>query len=158
MPHTGSPGKGLKPVKVQLERGELAAGRWGRERAGPRDAVPRQRGVRDAPTRAPLLPQEGHVPSPPCSRPSLGAEWRGGGECVLHPGCLLSLALGPLTQHSCSGSPSGARRQAVQCLLSQRTRNERHGEGVQPPQGHAAVNPTNQLRFPALLWEALGRL
>ena len=158
MPHTGSAGKGLKPVKVQLERGELAAGRWGRERAGPRDAVPRQRGVRDAPTRAPPLPREGHVPRPPCSGPSLRAEWCGGGGCVLHPGCLPSLALGPLTQHSYSGSPSGARRQTVPCLLSQWTRNERHREGVQPPQGHTAVNPTNQLRFPALLWEAPGHL
>lgn len=140
MPHTGSAGKGLKPVKVHPERGELAAGKWGRERAGLRDAVPGRLGRGGSgmlPHRLPL-PWEGHVPKPPCLGPSLGAERRGEGGSVLHPRCLHP------TQHSCSGSLSGARRRAVPCLLSQRTRNKRHREAVQPPQGHTAVNRRNR--------------
>lgn len=58
MPQTGSVGRGLKPVKVQLVGGELAAGRWGREVGGPGDSMPvpgvagahRQRRVRDGHT------------------------------------------------------------------------------------------------------------
>lgn len=40
MPQTGSEGRGLKLVKIQLVGGELAARRW-KEMAGPRDPVPK---------------------------------------------------------------------------------------------------------------------
>lgn len=70
MPQTGSVGRGQEPVKVHLVGGELAAGRRGREMAGPRGTVPGvagapgQRGVRDGcstGTQAPTIPRRGHV-------------------------------------------------------------------------------------------------
>lgn len=70
MPQTGSVGRGLKPVKVQLVGGELAAGRRGREMAGPSDTClgwlerPEKRKLRDGcsmGTQAFTIPRRGHV-------------------------------------------------------------------------------------------------
>ena len=86
--------------------GEVREGEGRAQRRRPWDGVPRearapgQRRVGDAPTRAPTLPREGRVPRPPCSGPSLGAEWHGDGRCVLYPRCSPSLALGHPTQHT----------------------------------------------------------
>lgn len=84
VPHTGSAGKGLEAS--QGSPGERRAGsrKWGRERAGLRDACPgawAEEGTGMLPHRLPL-PWEGHVPKPPCLGRSLGAERRGeGGKC-----------------------------------------------------------------------------
>lgn len=41
MSQTGSESRGLKLVKIQLVGGELAAGKWKKEMAGPRDPMPK---------------------------------------------------------------------------------------------------------------------
>lgn len=97
-------------------------------------------------------------PKPPCSEPSLGAEWWGRGkEDVL---CLSSPALWYLTQHSCSGSPPGTRRRRHHSGQQEKEGTERvYNLPRVTQQSSAGISlPTNQLRFGRLLPEAQGSL
>lgn len=156
MPHTGSVGKGLKPVKVQPEGGELAAGRWGRERAGPRGG-----GLgTPCPGRPERLGRGGlgmlqHGLPPSHGKDvfpghlARGQAWElsgmGMGDVFYIQGVHRLLPSGtPLSSHS--GQETKATERV--CKLPRVTQRSTEGTGL----------PTNQLRFLGLLWEAQGSL